>query len=171
MFIHLSDVFTSEGQQLDLETELEMTGFDNGAECFEIAGKSPVALSIAHLETGKALVKADMQLVLKAACDRCLAEVPVKLELHTERVIFSPERQAEVDVGEQNFVSDYELDVEALAHDMIIGNWPAKILCKEDCKGICPVCGQDLNAGECGCDRFIPDPRMAGIQDIFNAVI
>lgn len=169
MFIHLSDVFTSERRQLDVEAHLEMTGFDNGVECFEITEKSPVVLSVTHLETGKALVKADMQFVLKAACDRCLAEVPVKLELHTERVIFSPERKTEEDDDDQSFVKDYELDVDAFAHDMMIGNWPAKILCREDCKGICPVCGQNLNVRDCGCDSFVPDPRMAVIQDIFNA--
>ncbi len=39
---------------------------------------------------------------------------------------------------------------------------------KDDCKGICPVCGQNLNEKECGCDTFVPDPRMAVIQDIFK---
>ncbi|MDE7223428.1 MAG: DUF177 domain-containing protein, partial [Acetatifactor sp.] len=134
MFIHLSDVFTSEGKQLDVEAELEMTGFDNGVERFEILKKSPIAFSITHLEADKALIKADMQLTLEAACARCLAEVPVKLDLHTERVVFSPERKTE-EADDQNFVNGYELDVEAFAHDMIIGNWPAKILCKEECKG------------------------------------
>lgn len=169
MFIHLSDVFTSESKRLDVEAELEMTCFDNGVESFEIIEKSPVAFSITHLEMDKALVKADMQLTLKAACDRCLAEVPVKLDLHAERVVFSPERKAEEDADDQNFVDGYELDVEAFAHDMIIGNWPAKILCSEECKGICPVCGQNRNVRDCGCDSFVPDPRMAVIQDIFNA--
>ena len=40
--------------------------------------------------------------------------------------------------------------------------------CKEDCKGLCPVCGTNLNEKECGCDRTVADPRMAAIQDIFK---
>ena len=44
-----------------------------------------------------------------------------------------------------------------------------KILCKPDCKGICPTCGRDLNTGTCDCDNFVPDPRMAAIKDIFEA--
>lgn len=170
MFIHLSDVFTSEGKRLDAEAELEMTSFDNGLERFEITEKSPVSIVITHLEAGKVLVKADLQLTLQAACDRCLTEVPVQLVLQAERVVLSPELAAEAeDADDQGFVDGYELDVEAFAHDIIIGNWPAKILCKEGCKGICPVCGQNLNVRECGCDSFVPDPRMAVIQDIFNA--
>ena len=170
MFIHLSDVFTSEGKRLDAEAELEMTCFDNGLERFEIVEKSPVAVSVVHLEAGKALLKADLQLVLQAACDRCLTEVSVPLTLHAERVVYSPETVEKAEeADDQIFVDEYELDVEALAHDMIIGNWPAKILCREDCQGICPVCGQNRNLRDCGCDSFVPDPRMAVIQDIFNA--
>lgn len=170
MFIHLSDVFTSEGKRLDAEAELEMTSFDNGRERFGITEKSSVTMVITHLEAGKILVKADLQLTLQAACDRCLAEVPVQLKLQAERIVLSPELAAEAeDADDQSFVDGYELDVESFAHDIIIGNWPAKILCKEDCKGICPVCGQNLNVRDCGCDSFVPDPRMAVIQDIFNA--
>ena len=62
----------------------------------------------------------------------------------------------------------FHLDVETLVHNEILMNWPMKILCKEDCRGICPVCGQNRNQGDCGCDTFVPDPRMAVIQDIFN---
>ncbi len=170
MFIHLSDVFTSEGKRLDVNAELETTSFDNGRERFEIICKSPVSIVITHLEAGKILVKAELQLTLQAACDRCLTEVPVQLKLHTERIVLSPELAADAEeADDQGFVDGYELDVEAFVHDMIIGNWPAKILCKEDCKGICPVCGQDRNVRDCGCDSFVPDPRMAVIQDIFNA--
>lgn len=169
MFVHLSDVFTSEGKRLDLNAELEMTSFDNGQGCFEITQKDPVSIVITHLEAGKVLVKADLRLTLEAACDRCLAEVPVRLALCGERIVFSPETATVDDADDQSFVNGYELDVDALARDILIGNWPAKILCKEDCKGICPVCGQNRNVRECGCDSFVPDPRMAVIQDIFNA--
>lgn len=169
MFIHLSDVFTSEDGRLDVKAELEMTEFDSGKERFAIVESSPVALYVTYVETGKALLQSDMRIILQAVCDRCLTEVPVVLELQDERVIFSPERLAEDEADDQRFLDGYELDVDAFVHDMIIGNWPAKILCREDCKGICPVCGQNLNVRECGCDSFVPDPRMAVIQDIFNA--
>ena len=45
---------------------------------------------------------------------------------------------------------------------------PVKILCKEDCKGICSVCGSNLNEGECGCDRFVPNAAFAGLSDLFK---
>lgn len=169
MFILLSDVFTSEGRRLETEAELEMTAFDNGADCFAIVDKTSVHFVITHLEADKALVEADIQLTISAVCDRCLTEVPVKLDLHAEQTVYSPDWTSGEDVEDQAFLDGYELDVEAFVHDMIIGNWPVKILCREDCKGICPACGQNRNVRDCGCDSFVPDPRMAVIQDIFNA--
>ncbi|MDE7017325.1 MAG: DUF177 domain-containing protein, partial [Lachnospiraceae bacterium] len=61
------------------------------------------------------------------------------------------------------------LDVEGLLNNEIIINWPRKVLCRPDCKGICLQCGKDLNVGSCECDTFVPDPRMAVIKDIFSA--
>ncbi len=63
----------------------------------------------------------------------------------------------------------YHLNVDELINNELLLNWPMKILCKEDCKGICKVCGKNLNDGACGCDDFVPDPRMAAIKDLFNA--
>jgi uncharacterized protein len=63
----------------------------------------------------------------------------------------------------------YQLNVDDLLTNEIVINWPMKVLCKPDCKGICRQCGKDLNTGTCGCDTFVPDPRMAVIKDIFDA--
>ena len=60
------------------------------------------------------------------------------------------------------------LDVDRLIYDEILVNWPMKVLCREDCKGICRKCGTNLNYKPCSCDRTEPDPRMAAIQDVFN---
>ncbi len=169
MFIQLSDVFTSEGKQMNVEAELEMTSFDNGTERFPITEKSPVAFTFTNLEKGKILIKSDMMLTLQAACDRCLTEVPVALELHAERIVISPEMGAEDEEADDlSFMEGCQLNAETFVYNEIIGNWPAKILCRNDCKGICPVCGQNRNVSDCGCDSFVPDPRLAGIQDIFN---
>ena len=50
----------------------------------------------------------------------------------------------------------------------VLMSWPLKVLCKEDCKGICSRCGKNLNEGPCGCAEEPKDPRMAAISDIFS---
>ena len=50
----------------------------------------------------------------------------------------------------------------------LLMNMPMKILCREDCKGICNRCGANLNEGTCHCEEEPKDPRMAAILDIFR---
>jgi len=168
MLINLSEVLTSDGRQETREVPLEMTCFENGSESFEILGRSPVLLTFTNKGKGKAKVGGGVKLTFQTSCDRCLSEVSTTLELIFDRLVTAPGVEDE-EADDLSFMEGYQLDVEAFVHNEILVNWPAKILCKEDCKGICPVCGQNLNLGACGCDTFVPDPRMAVIQDIFNA--
>lgn len=43
-----------------------------------------------------------------------------------------------------------------------------KVVCREDCKGLCPVCGKDLNKGDCDCDTTYRDPRFESLRALFN---
>ena len=170
MLVNLSDVLTSEGRQMSMEVPLEMTIFKSGMGSFEIAEKSPVSFTFTNIEPEKAKVEGNVKLTFRTNCDRCLTEVPTILDLTFERIVTSPEVAAEdEDADDLSFMEGYQLNVETFVYNEIIGNWPAKVLCKEDCKGLCPVCGQNRNVRDCGCDTFVPDPRMAVIQDIFNA--
>lgn len=170
MLVNLSDVLTSEGRQMSMEVPLEMTIFKSGMGSFEITEKSPVSFTFTNIEPEKAKVEGNVKLTFRTNCDRCLTEVPTILDLTFERIVTSPEVAAEdEDADDLSFMDGYQLDVETFVYNEIIGNWPAKVLCKEDCKGLCPVCGQNRNVRDCGCDTFVPDPRMAVIQDIFNA--
>ncbi len=170
MLVNLSDVLTSEGKQTTMEVPLDISEFKSGALSFEIVEKMPVAFIFTNLEVDKAKVECSVKLTFRTYCDRCLTEVPTILELHSERIVVSPDKGTETeDVDDLSFMEGYQLNVDTFVYNEIIGNWPAKILCKNDCKGLCPVCGQNRNERDCGCDTFVPDPRMAVIQDIFNA--
>lgn len=65
-------------------------------------------------------------------------------------------------------VPDYTLDVDNCVQTDIILNLPVKFLCKEDCKGICPKCGKDLNDGECGCQTEEIDPRLEVLKELLK---
>ena len=78
------------------------------------------------------------------------------------------EEERESAEEEYNFIEKDHLNVDTLVQNELLINWPIRVLCKEDCKGICSRCGANLNHGECGCDREALDPRMAAIKDIFS---
>lgn len=170
MFINLSDVFLSEGRPLDVECPIEMTEVHNGYERFSILEKSVLKLAGRYVTRGKAHITGEACVVLDMQCDRCLKPVPVKVDLVIDQDVYSPEADAGDDTEDNlDVMEGYRLNVEHLIFNEILMNWPMKVLCKADCKGICKMCGKDLNFGECGCDTFVPDPRMAVIKDIFNA--
>jgi uncharacterized protein len=57
------------------------------------------------------------------------------------------------------------LDVDRWAQDALLLAMPIKVLCREDCAGLCPTCGADLNAGDCGCEP-VPDERWSKLRDL-----
>lgn len=170
MLINLSDVLTSEGRVESVTVPLELTSFDSRLGSFPIVEKSDISFTFTNVGVDEAKVEGSVKLTFCAGCDRCLTEVLVPLTLDFERVVTSPgvstEDEEEADL---NYMEGYQLNVETFVYNEILVNWPVKILCKDDCKGVCPKCGQNLNVRECGCDTFVPDPRMAAIGDIFNA--
>ncbi len=170
MLVNLSDVLTSEGRQEKREVSLEMTSFESRLGKFEIVEKSPVSFLLTNVGPGKARLEGNVTLTFLADCDRCLTRLPLTLAIDFGQYVTAPDTGTSEEDGEDNsFMDGYLLDVEVFVYREIVLNWPTKILCRRDCKGICPKCGRNLNEGDCGCDTFVPDPRMAAIQNIFNA--
>ena len=116
------------------------------------------------------MVEGSAKFTFVLACDRCLDDVVYSFDLSFQSKIVAPDYAGtDMDDYETDYMEGYHLNVDKLINNEILLNWPAKILCREDCKGICKVCGKNLNDGACGCDDFVPDPRMAAIKDIMNA--
>lgn len=170
MLVNLSDVLTSTGKVENTTVTLEMTEFTSRLGTFQIQEKSPVTFTFTNIGVNKAKVDGNVKLTFSTACDRCLEEVPTVLELVFDRVVTAPDVTTEEEEDDRpDYMEGYQLNVETFVYNEILINWPVKILCKESCKGVCMKCGQNLNTGECGCDTFVPDPRMAVLKDIFNA--
>ena len=170
MFVNLTDVFTNEGKQVTMQVESETEQISIGAEVFPVRDKTPVNLTFTNIGKGKVRIVGDTEMTFAMRCDRCLKPVEQMFILRFDREVFAPDMIESIPDGvqEQEFMDGFVLDVEDLLHNEIVINWPMKVLCKLDCKGICRQCGQDLNTGTCDCDTFVPDPRMAVIKDIFN---
>lgn len=111
---------------------------------------------------------------VEVACDRCAAAVVAPLEIEFD-TSFLP---AEVERGVTENVelrkddlsySVYEggaVDLDELVREQILLALPTRSLCREECKGLCPECGANLNAGECDCARKEIDPRWAALADL-----
>ena len=170
MMINLTDVFTSEGKNRRESLQAELDEFSYMGSNYRICEKSPLVMEFSNIGKGKVRIEGDSKMTFDTNCDRCLKPVEQTLTLRFDREVFAPDMMESIpdETDDQDIMDGCQLNVEDLLNSEIVMNWPMKVLCKPDCKGICRQCGRDLNTGTCDCDTFVPDPRMAVIGDIFN---
>jgi uncharacterized protein len=106
-------------------------------------------------------------------CDRCLKliELPVNADFELEYITGSEyETSAVAELTEAEMsVAVFDgkaIDVDEIVKEQILLAVPTRMLCREDCKGICPQCGVDRNTGECNCETKEIDPRWAALKDL-----
>lgn len=115
-------------------------------------------------------VKASGKLSVSAPCDRCLAPVELVFQPKVDEVFEAVDGQVVLDPEEDgDWLTDGKLDLDRMILDLVLLDFPSKVLCREDCKGLCPVCGKNRNLESCGCDTAVLDPRMQQFLDVFAA--
>lgn len=170
MFINLTEVLKGEEQAISMLVKAQITAVSVGGESYSVCEARPVGFVFRNTGRGRAEIEGTATFFFDADCDRCLKPVKQEIALSFSREVWAPDTAADPSVyEEQPFMDGFQLNVEELLNSEIVTSWPMKILCKPDCKGLCPKCGRDLNTGTCDCDSFVPDPRMAAIKDIFEA--
>lgn len=128
--------------------------------------KEPVHVQLQVSSTGKSLlVRGQIHACLNVECSRCLKKFtyPMDLPYEDEWVVAA---QATEEQKEDDFVfAKDEIEIGERITEQIILALPMKFLCSEDCRGLCPKCGQDLNLQECSCPRDDIDPRFAKLAE------
>ena len=105
----------------------------------------PVKLWTDYSNTGRQIVfTGGFETSLGAQCSRCLAEVIHPVELAFEEAFSKTDPEC------YQFAGD-TVSLDKVVEDTILLNLPGRFLCREDCKGLCPDCGADLNKHSCGC--------------------
>ena len=108
-----------------------------------------------------------VQCELTSPCARCLAPVRACHTADADCIVLTD--GSDPDAAEEAIVAAGErIDLLETAEDTLLPGLPFRLLCREDCKGLCPVCGKDLNEGDCGCVKKAADPRLAGLADFFK---
>lgn len=102
---------------------------------------------------------------LKVCCDRCLDEFDREFHDSFEHILVT---NLNTDNDEYIIVEDFQLDLDALVLDDILLTLPSKLLCSEDCKGLCTKCGQNLNKDSCECKDDFVDPRFAVLGELLK---
>lgn len=115
-----------------------------------------------------------IQAQAESVCDRCLRTVPLPLEVEFDTA-FLPAAAEVVKTENVELLPDelglsaYEgdaIDLDDLVREQILLAVPSRLVCREECAGLCPKCGADLNENPCGCEQKEIDPRWAALADL-----
>ena len=172
MLLDLSSVFSEQHKPVDETVSCSMQEFRMKNGTFPILSKEDAHIVVEYAGNQKLTVKGKCDLVIEIPCDRCLTAVPLEFNLDFFREVEIPSSEGTSEendeLDENNYIDGYHLDVDRLLYNEILVGWPMKVLCSESCKGICNVCGQNLNEGTCDCEDTGIDPRMSVIRDVFK---
>ena len=164
MVVDLKHIFVKDNSSLPLKYALDLSHIDYMGEYplkkpVEIAGEITNKASLVRLE-------AEITFEFDASCDRCGTRTAKR---HTLKISKS---LATSIAGEESdtiiTVPDTKLDLDELIYTETVTNLPMKHLCDENCKGMCPKCGKNLNEGECGCPKKEIDPRLEALADLLK---
>lgn len=154
----------SPGTYKEFEFNFPQLNFSSELTLVDILGK----IFISVTEDG---VVADGKLaaLTQLSCSRCLKSYWQPLEINfTEMFSAHPAGDSGNDLGEQPLPADGAIDLTPIIRDYAVLDIPIRQLCSEDCKGLCPVCGEIRNQEDCGHRQESIDPRMAELQKLLE---
>lgn len=163
MIIELEPVFNNIGYEKSFDYELitedcQITGINPFIKPIAVKGFVRNRAGIVEI---KAQAIADMQLF----CDRCAVEIHKKLIVPINHVLVTKLNNEDND--DFLVVGDMRFDLDPLAREDILLELPTKVLCRDDCKGLCPQCGKNLNQEPCSCEKPI-DPRLEALRQLLD---
>lgn len=170
MLIDLSEILSTEGLTRSVEVHIDLESFLFKGMEYRIGHADDFTLAMSSVGKNKVHIAGHTDVVMNLVCDRCLEEfeqtIPIVIDSVIDTSVFDSDKVDEID--ELSYFEDCNIDMDALIKKELMGLVPIQILCKDDCKGLCKVCGTNLNHGSCSCDDFVPDPRLSVFSDILK---
>ena len=166
------DLLNVGDRPIQFDFQIEPDKVDLDSETIRILSKVNVSGELRR-NSAKTEVTGLVRAPLEIDCTRCLAPVKRDLDIAFQvdfigRELFPDIKETHLESGDldTDVIEGNELDLTALAREQILLNLPEQVLCREDCKGICPTCGADLNENECECREDDIDPRWSALKDL-----
>lgn len=164
MLFELKSVFQNEGEEKQVNYKLDIADID-------IDGVFPFRTPIDVTATAKNRASL-VSLTIRAcfsysrSCDRCSTDFTREMDMLFEHKL----AQTLVDDGNDDYIEtpDFKLELDDIFISDILLSLPQKNLCKDDCKGLCQICGKNLNEGDCSCDKREIDPRLEMLKQFMD---
>lgn len=117
------------------------------------------------------LLEASVSVVIRVECSRCINGFEMPLDTGFSVILYRGQAPHEVDDDDLVLLAEADesgYDILPRVREAVILELPIRFLCREDCKGLCPRCGANLNEGSCDCESSEGDPRWASLKKLLN---
>ena len=153
----------SSGEGRSIRLEVPVDPFDFGGQRYEVeGGQVDARLDVSHTVSGYAF-RLRFDAALEGPCVRCLETADQGVDVDA-REIDQPDGGEELS---SPYFDEGHLDTRAWARDALALALPAQIVCRDDCAGLCAICGENLNtAGPEHAHEPEPDPRWAALREL-----
>ncbi len=174
MAIDMRTLLSGEVTKLPLDYSFSLTEGDFGfdTEVNGVVFTTPATLRGEIVNMGGYIgLSATVSVGYNAECARCLKPLSRSFEVELERTVVNRGElvnTAEDEADDYIQIVDGMLELDAVAAEQLMMEFPMKEICSEDCKGLCSKCGKDLNEGECSCPKKEIDPRLAILQKLLE---
>jgi uncharacterized protein len=163
--VDLERLALSHGQARALDLEVGLDRIELGGQDYSPdGGGSEARLDVSKTSTGYAL-RLRFSSEVTGPCVRCLEDAANTIEVDSREI---DQRGTADEELRSPYVSEGNLDLDRWANDALVLAFPAQPLCRSDCAGLCPVCGESLNDADPEAHRHERggDPRMAKLRDL-----
>ncbi|MFP5488235.1 MAG: YceD family protein [Acidimicrobiia bacterium] len=138
---------------------------DLGVDDDRITGEIAVDL-VATSNLDGIVVAGTLTMPWRAPCRRCLTEVTGTTTIDIDELYQDPSDTSAVVADDAFPIEGDQVDLVPAVREAVLLELPDDVLCRDDCAGICPVCGVDRNVGSCECDTTVRDERWAALDDL-----
>lgn len=167
MLLGLSEILDCPGASVPFSASVDLSDLRYG---LSYPVTEPVlARGTVRNTAGVLVMTGTIRTTLHGICDRCADPFDREVSFPID-VVLVAELASEEDEDERVFpLVGTSADLEEIVRTVFVLSLGSKLLCREDCKGLCPRCGKNLNEGPCSC-RKEPDPRLAALRQLLTDV-
>ena len=165
MLLGLSKIIDCPGASVPFSTSVDLSDL-----CFGVSYpvSEPVkAEGMVRNTAGVLVMTGEITTCIHGTCDRCASAFDREIQLPID-VVLVTEMANEENEDEWVFPQEGDsADLDDIVRTVFVLNLDSKLLCKEDCKGLCHRCGKNLNDGPCNCQKEL-DPRFAALKQLLE---
>lgn len=165
MQLDFTNLFNSSDEVIEINTVIDFADLEystykplkNGAK---VRGKAFCKADVAYLQL-------NVCFDFFGVCDRCAEDVQKHYDFDVNKIVV-PKLENDQEYDDYIVLENNILDLDSLVSEEIQLFLPQKMLCSDDCKGICVKCGKNLNSGKCDCEKDV-DPRWEALSQLFDS--